>query len=273
MCACLRFTTVFSPKIRETAFVCPEALPGLSGRVSPKPMMVANAFDSRLFSPPKPEVAKPGSGFMAPFVYRDPRAYLAAVERGDIRSAMAQLDAGVDIDSMTADGDSALANAVYQGHGLLAAHLIERGADPNFANKQIGDTVLMWAAVSGNLRITDLLLRSGANVNAENKMGYRALYRAASKGHVEIVKMLLVAGAEPRAKTALKPPKTALDGARLGGFKDVVEVLMRWEDLSGQEAIKMEYPSTASNFVADRFINGATLSRKLSGFQERKSKE
>jgi ankyrin repeat protein len=111
-------------------------------------MMVANAFDSRLFSPPKPEVAKPGSGFMAPFVYRDPRAYLAAVERGDIRSAMAQLDAGVDIDSMTADGDSALANAVYQGHGLLAAHLIERGADPNFANKQIGDTVLMWATFS-----------------------------------------------------------------------------------------------------------------------------
>ncbi len=193
----------------------------------------------------------------------DTRVYLAAIESGDLDTAAAQLNVGIDIDSTTRDGDSALANAVFHEHCTLASFLLDRGANPNFANRQSGDTVLMWAAVTGNLTITDLLLRHGANVNAENRNGYRALYRAASKGHVEVVKMLLAGGAEPRAKTALPPPKTALDQARLCGFDDVVDVLIRWEDLSGQEAIKMEYPSTASNFVADKFVSGAALTRKL----------
>jgi len=194
----------------------------------------------------------------------DPAGFLVVVTKGDTAAAAAYLDAGVDVETTTRDGDSALANAVFNGHIEMAALLLERGADVNAANRQGGDTVLMWAVTTGSLTLTDLLLRHGANVNAENKNGYRALYRAAYKGYIEIVKLLLVSGAEAKVKTALAPPKTALDQARESGYLEIVDVLKSWEDLQGQERIKEEYPEAASNYVANKFVSGAVLSRRLS---------
>ena len=87
------------------------------------------------------------------------------------------------------NGDTALANAAFNGHLNIVWLLIQRGANVNAANRLDGDTVLMWAAVSGQLEIVELLLRHGASVNAENKKNYRALYRAAYKNHVQVVKL------------------------------------------------------------------------------------
>lgn len=191
-----------------------------------------------------------------------PAELLSAVARNDTVAVTAQLDAGADIETTTLDGDSALANAVFNGHRAVVHLLLARGADPNAANRMSGDTVLMWAAVRGDMLITDLLLRHGANVNAENKNGFRALYRAAYKGHTELVKLLLCAGAEPRAKTNLPPPKTALDQARECGFTDVADVLVAWERLDGQERIKEEYPDAASNYLKNSFVSGSVLSKR-----------
>lgn len=147
---------------------------------------------------------------------------------------------------------------------------------------------MMWAATTGNLELVDLLLRSGANVNAENKSGYRALFRAVNKGHVSIVKLLLVSGADARAKTvrhgsrmtntgtrtnvtasmrpsqALSPPKTALDKARECGLQEVVNLLVEWESYQGQERIKEEFPEAASNYVTSNFVSGADLRARTS---------
>ena len=87
------------------------------------------------------------------------------------------------------NGDTALANAAFNGQLNTAWLLIQRGADVNAVNRHEGDSVLMWAAVTGSLEITELLLRHGALVNHANKKGYRALYRAAYKNHPRVVKL------------------------------------------------------------------------------------
>jgi hypothetical protein len=70
---------------------------------------------------------------------------------------------------------------------------------------------LIWAAFAGSKDIVELLLKSGADVNAkgEDTYGSTALMWASKKGYKDIVEMLLKAGADVNVKdrynwTALK---------------------------------------------------------------------
>ena len=54
-----------------------------------------------------------------------------------------------------------------------------------------GDTLLMWAAESGKINATQILLKYGADVNVRNNDGQTALDWAAKGNHKEIVQLLL----------------------------------------------------------------------------------
>lgn len=58
-----------------------------------------------------------------------------------------------------------------------------------------GWTLLMLAALEGNVRIGTLLLDFGADVTARNNFGESALSCAALKGHLPFVKLLRAHGA------------------------------------------------------------------------------
>jgi hypothetical protein len=89
----------------------------------------------------------------------------------------------------------------------------------NLANTA-GETALMLASESGNFKLVNLLLKSGANVNAVNKVGDSPLSYAnrarANKG--DIVKTLENAGAKPVAAAA-KSDLSAVPGRLVGTWK------------------------------------------------------
>ena len=69
--------------------------------------------------------------------------------------------------------------------------LLDAHADPNSPN-QDNQTALMLASNLGSLKIAELLIRRGANVNAvESFRGQTALMWAAAENHPEIVDLLL----------------------------------------------------------------------------------
>ncbi len=76
----------------------------------------------------------------------------------------------------------------------LITSLLQKGADPNFADKD-GDTPLMYAAMNGHREIVKLLIKNKADVNAKNKSGRTALTDAAVHHHIWIVFDLMNAGA------------------------------------------------------------------------------
>ena len=59
-----------------------------------------------------------------------------------------------------------------------------------------GWTPLMWAAASGSVSITKLLLSHRVNQDHVNRDGHTALHMAANHGHVHIVQLLLDHGAQ-----------------------------------------------------------------------------
>jgi ankyrin repeat protein len=99
--------------------------------------------------------------------------------------------------------------------------LLEQGC-PADARSAEGATALMNAVQGGNLPAFELLLGFGADVNAADHRGFTALHRAAEMGRVEMVRRLLAAGAlaAPEAQG-----HTPLSLARLRHESEVVRML------------------------------------------------
>lgn len=69
--------------------------------------------------------------------------------------------------------------------------------DPLTYRSPDGDTCLHVAAMRGNLRVVQLLIKAGIDVNTRGDMGYTPLQYAATS---EVVDFLLKSGADPHIK-------------------------------------------------------------------------
>ena len=112
-----------------------------------------------------------GADLNVPAVFRDgsvgPNALHESAHRDRVACVRVLLDAGVDVDSRTGNGWTALHTACEQGH----QHLVE------------------------------LLMRYGADITMENK-GYMPLFLALHAGHRQIVLTMLRAGAPCQVLTS-----------------------------------------------------------------------
>ncbi len=115
----------------------------------------------------------------------------------------ALLDAGATIDLQAPDGMSALlaATAFARTTREIAGIelLLARGADPNLANSE-GNDPLMMTARHALIEAVIVLVKVGADPKRANRFGTTALMQAA-RGHlVETARVLIRAGADPMQK-------------------------------------------------------------------------
>jgi len=135
-------------------------------------------------------------------------ALMWAAARGDVNMAKLLLDSGADINSQEGFG-TALTQAAWMDRFETAQFLLKLGANVNDQEKFSGFTALHWAASSENpgSALVDLLLKNGANVNAEGGepvdaylgIAQTPLMLARKRGDTEIVRALLAAGAKETA--------------------------------------------------------------------------
>lgn len=154
--------------------------------------------------------------------------FLAAARKGDIERVRAMLDRGVDVNSKSRYGATALSFASEHGHLELVRLLLERGADVQVRDTFYKSDPITWAAIKGHAEIVRLLLDKGAQgkdqillmgVQGEKpalvkvvleKGGLQpatltqALSMAERQKQTEIVEMLKAAGAKPGPKAEFK---------------------------------------------------------------------
>lgn len=157
-----------------------------------------------------------------------------AVARGQIDTIMLLLANGVDVDTRSKKGATALDMAIEAVNPYIAKILIDKGADVNRASAA-GITPIehlsgvsskgpahdqrvvelmeylvekganirhdsykgyYFALLNGNQSAVEFFLKNGVNVNMRSSYGVSGLMVAASKGHADIVKFLLTKGAD-----------------------------------------------------------------------------
>jgi len=107
--------------------------------------------------------------------------------------------------------------------------LLERGANPN-GSGNLGETMLMLAAMRGATELVGVLLDHAAEINARDDFGWTAVKFAAVRGHVDTVRLLLERDADPRipgsywTETA-EISETPLEAARRQERTEVVHFL------------------------------------------------
>ncbi len=187
--------------------------------------------------------------------YRRPRnttPLLEAVSGGYLSITKALIEAGAEVNALYSQDEgyyktmsraSALAGTAAQSRLSNRTEAIEEQVESKsgdegeesdeeeledggeFLERSVEDTALQLAARLGNIEIIQILLETGANVDAPpQRYGGTALQYAASRGHTEIVQLLLDAGAAVEVE---RGRMTALQRAAKGGHCWIVELLLK----------------------------------------------
>ena len=90
--------------------------------------------------------------------------------------------------------------AASGGYEQVGRVLLENGADVNAAPvPTTKDTVLTIAADKGHLKVVQLLIEYGAQLDAKNKKSCTALWLACQNGHLEVAQSLVLNMADTEA--------------------------------------------------------------------------
>lgn len=133
--------------------------------------------------------------------------YAAAYGLNTMADMLLYYDADVNLRS-SADSSTALQIAVITGNQEIAEMLVQRGADVN-AQDVLGFTPLMIAAQANDTAMIRFLMSKGADLSTKTIAGYDALSIAVEKGNDESVRVLLDKGVLPGpvSGTTLTPLK------------------------------------------------------------------
>ncbi len=96
--------------------------------------------------------------------------------------------------------DISIHDAAGEGNIEAVNQHIAAGTDLNAKSDGDGWTPLHFAAFGGHKEIAELLIGSGAEVNAKGLGGYTPLLHAAYSGHKEVAELLIAKGADVNAK-------------------------------------------------------------------------
>lgn len=139
----------------------------------------------------------------------------AAAIVGDVDAVRRLLDLGLGVDTIDAQGCTALLRAAGGGHRATVDLLLARGADPRRA-ANTGATPLSAAVSMRHVEIVDRLLAAGAGLEQRLPGDVTVLMLAAALGLPDVCARLLQAGANVHAQDA--QGLTPLHCATLFGF-------------------------------------------------------
>lgn len=124
----------------------------------------------------------------------DGAALVEAARARDTDRALELIDAGVDVNAVSANDTTALHWAAHYGEARLARALLEAGAEADVENA-FSSTPIAEAALVGSVPILKMLLEAGVPADTANREGQTPLMVVARAGDVEAAKLLLEHGA------------------------------------------------------------------------------
>jgi len=163
-----------------------------------------------------------------------------AVQNRDAATVRTLIAQHAAVNTVQADGMTALIWAAHNDDVEMARLLIGAGANARVANRY-GVTPLTEAALLGDAPLVELLLKAGADANTALPEGDTALMLASKTGSAEAVKSLLDHGAIVTAKEGWHG-ETALMSAAGENHPDIIKLLVEHGADVNAQGTKLDYP-------------------------------
>jgi len=153
-----------------------------------------------------------------------------ASDVGNYQIASCLIEKGANLNSQNVDNWVPLMSAVDKGHSDVVELLLEKGAKADFiANngKEGQVTALFLAVKNGDIKIINILLDWGADINQQNDEGWTALMTAVVMARADLVKILIEKGADVNKEANLKGAgkRTAMMLAKNKKRKEIIDLL------------------------------------------------
>jgi ankyrin repeat protein len=152
---------------------------------------------------------------------------MSAAMTGDLKTMESLLSAGFNPNLPLRDGQTPLSIAMLGGQTQVVQLLLAWHADPNAPmNGRFGhsEIPLHYAARNGNVLMASILIKGGAQVNANGPTGPTALHAAVANGNLDLIRLLIENGADLNARDA--EGASPLDDAVWRGSLDTVAILL-----------------------------------------------
>ena len=147
-----------------------------------------------------------------------PDSLVVAALVGDISWVSKHLDNGISVNQNIDNKFTPLLVAAKEGHIKIVELLIAQGADVDLKLPILG------AIKHNQIGIVETLISKGANINLKDKSGRTPLLRAASLDRREIAGLLIANGADVNTKDNYT--STPLYAAAVSGYKEVAALLI-----------------------------------------------
>ncbi len=153
--------------------------------------------------------------------------FLAAARKGDVAAVKALLAQGVDVNTKSPYGVTALAFAADRGHLEVVKVLLAHRADVNAKDRFYKFTPLGWAVMRGRADIAKALIQAGAKDFEDS------LVNAAIRGDAALVRAILEAckvkpeGLNRALQAAPTDSKVVIELLRKAGAKPIVQTGVR----------------------------------------------
>ncbi|QEN07488.1 ankyrin repeat domain-containing protein [Oceanispirochaeta crateris] len=129
--------------------------------------------------------------------------FVRTVIEGDRFMTAVFLDAGFEVNKLSADQVTLLCAAARRGHNSIVKILFEAGADINQVSKDRNNTPLMDAASEGHVELVRFFIDNGAELEIKSKSGQTALVLASGNGQIDCAEILINAGANCDEKDSM----------------------------------------------------------------------
>ena len=164
------------------------------------------------------------------------------------------LDARVNVDAKTLNGDTALMAACGSGNIAIVEKLIEAEAEIN-ATDNSGATALMDACAGGHGDIVSQLIQAGADVDAKAAYGQTALIMACRRNNEVVVTQLIEKNADINAKYGRWGVTALMEACMYENESFVSKLLKAGADVNAKDSRGKTAYDYAKKFASDDLAN------------------